>query len=229
MPALNLIIVLGIIVLASTPFIAQAQRSVPNDDVLKRSTGNQSFENITTTDALSRALTITNSPGGIVVKQECTEPAKYSFRKSGPTLRAFLDSLVSTDRAYKWEAADGTLNLLLRSGDPPLLKLRIRELKIDGVSSASLAIDQLRSRPDVRRRIRELGLTEGVVRIGPSDLSPPAAGPNQYVRKLSLDLKNVSLRQALNAIVQAHGQAIWAYTEQHCRGRNDFTVDLLRQ
>ncbi len=222
--------VMVISMLTFSGFAGQALRRQSQSDFLQRSIGNQRFENTTTVDALVSVLTVTGVPGGIVLKGGCTEPERYTFLPAGKKLREALNSFVSVDRAYKWEVDNkGTVDLRLISGDPQLLRLRFPKLSIKDASSARQAVDQVLAKPETRKRVRELGLTEGVVRIGPSDLPRPGAGPNQYVRKLSLDLKNVSLRQALNAIVQAHGQAIWAYTEQHCRGRNDFTVDLLRQ
>jgi hypothetical protein len=65
------------------------------------------------------------------------------------------------------------------------------------------ALDQLVRLPEVEKAREDLALKPGVAIIL-SSKSPQA-------KELSLNLKGVTLRQALNAIARAQGSAIWDY------------------
>jgi hypothetical protein len=212
----------------SQGYLGQIRSAESDNKSLDRSVGRQNFEGLTTTGALLMSLTIADVPGGIAVRQGCSDPKRPLFKQSGPTLRNALDSIVAADPTYKWTSNRGVVNLVPSAGDPPLLKLRIRKFYIQNASTAREVVDQLLMMPEVRKHALELGLRAGYVRLGMSDLGR-SAGTSKPVSKLTLKVENVTIREALNEIARAHGTAVWAYTERRCHPRNEFSVDLLRQ
>jgi hypothetical protein len=88
------------------------------------------------------------------------------------------------------------------------------------------ALYQLMALPEVRDRVAQLHLEELSRHIGLSDLKRPGS-PIEDKPALNLNRRNVTLRVALNAIASAHGYAVWAYTERHCNGRDQFRIDFL--
>jgi hypothetical protein len=197
--------------------------------VLESSIGNQNFAGLTITDALVRSLTMASVPGGIVINQDCNEPARPSFERSATTLRSALDQIVSADRSHRWIFRKGTVNLLSAKQSPSLLDLQIAKFEVENVPTARDAVNQLVAMSEVQRRAHELGLSSGYIRLGINNLNPAGAGQNNYSRKLAIRVRGVTLLEALNEIVRVNGGGVWAYTERHCRGRNEFSVDILSQ
>ena len=72
----------------------------------------------------------------------------------------------------------------------------------------------------MREGIANLGLNQGGVAGG-------GGGGAISKSRISLDLKNVTLKEALNAIVRADGRAMWAYIMRPCEGRNEYNFALL--
>lgn len=86
--------------------------------------------------------------------------------------------------------------------------------------STNFAIECLLALPEVRKAATELKLEQGLKLGGLSS-------PGQEEVTLRLHRKNVTLREALNAIARAHGSAVWQYSEWHCDGEPRFAIEFL--
>lgn len=64
--------------------------------------------------------------------------------------------------------------------------------------------------------MEELGLKAGIALF----VSPGSS----HAKAFSVRVKDVTLRQALNAIARAEGTYIWGYIETHCEGRNEVVI-----
>lgn len=68
----------------------------------------------------------------------------------------------------------------------------------------------------------------GIVTISNCDEERrPGSKSDDEDQELRVQCKNVTLRELLNAIVRAHGYAVWAYSERHCAGRSEFRLDFI--
>lgn len=191
-------------------------------DVLERKVVVNDPSSLTIPDAFLRFLVGTRVPGGRVRMLGCeSQEAQYDWERLNSPLREALDSIVSVDRLYTWHAEDRVINLIPRSGIPSLLETHITEFRVNKATSARLALSELLTLPEVKKRIAELRLSEGLNVM----VIPSTSAPNQY--QFDVNCKDVTLRDALNAIARAHGRAVWSYTERYCNGKNMFSIDFV--
>jgi hypothetical protein len=101
----------------------------------------------------------------------------------------------------------------------------VRRIDITRVYSVDDAVSRLFSLPELKKRIRELNLTPGFVRLGMSDLSRP--GISVPAKEQHYYLRNVTVREALNSIARRHGRAVWEYRENSCNGKTEFQIQFL--
>jgi hypothetical protein len=203
----------------------QLPRSTSAESILKRQAWT-SRDSITTTNALTMALSTAGVPGGIATLTQCGEDAKYMFAPTGATLKDVLNGIVSTNPEYTWQLNHGVVNVFPLNGEPALLQQNVRSLDVREAVSIHEIVRQVLSRPELQKRIAQLHLSEGYKRIGMSDLKRPGSiGATEP--RYSLRLKNVTLREALNAIAVAHGKAVWEYRERHCNGGAEFQLQFL--
>lgn len=207
----------GILVIVASGQTRQVGRPSLADAALERQVYGSDLEQFTTTDAFYSSLGRTRSAGGMVRIVNCEDDKlKRPWRPSGSSLRQVLDAIVVADPRYQWQTQDDVINLLPIAGEPALLKIRIDEFHAEEVTSAREALRQLRVLPEVRKGMDELHLKHGVALINSlSSFHPPV---------FSVHCKDVSLRQALNAIAHAQGSAIWDYVEIHCDGRDEVVI-----
>jgi hypothetical protein len=186
-------------------------------DLLERQVPGYNLERLTTFSAYSSALAFTLSPGGIVRIGSCSEePTTYTWRPAGSKLRETLDSIVVADPRYRWELVDGVINVLPVAGEPAFLTTRIGELEVRNATSANWPLGKLQALPEVKRAMRDLGLRWGVTLF--------VSGQPPHPADFSVRCKDVTLREALNAIARAQGIAVWDYVETHCDGIDEVII-----
>jgi len=204
---------------------AQTSESSASESILRR-TALMTHDRVNTTSALTMALSSAGIPGGIVTVSGCGEDVTYIFRSSGVTLRDVLNAIVATNPQYAWRINRGAINVTPKRGYPSLLNLRISELNVREARSVDEALSQILVIPEVQKRIHELNLKRGFMRIGMRDLRRPGSvGASEPHYNFSL--RNVTFREALNAIARAHGRAVWEYRERHCDGKVEFQIQFL--
>ncbi|HWZ45803.1 MAG TPA: hypothetical protein VNW97_20180 [Candidatus Saccharimonadales bacterium] len=167
------------------------------------------------TDILSSA----HLPGGVVTVPDCVSPDETKFSISALTTRVqdALNSITAMDKRYRWEMQGGAANLLPASGEPEFLKTKIQDFKIDESRTTVLfASGILLQNSDVQRAAAQLGLKKDDLEIYVGGVTPGT--------EIRLHLQNVTVREALNAIANAHGHGIWRYSESHCNGKRVFTI-----
>ena len=161
--------------------------------------------------------------GGAVITQGCAEPSNSVVRPQGTTLREVLNEIVTTDPDYGWEVKDGVVNLLPAKGVPDLLTLRIDAFDSGDATSVTTATTFLFALPEVRKRAAELGFDQAIYGSGPYAV-PPGAPPARKL--LYVRLQDVTLLEALNALVRAHKHGLWIYREIHCKSTNHFDINF---
>lgn len=188
-----------------------------SEDILQRKVPGSELEFLSTRNVFYSSLWLTHLPGGMATIVDCEQDTlMQSWKPSDAPLNQVLDTLVAADPRYRWQVQDGVVNLLPATGEPPLLKTHLNEFHIQDISSAREALSWLLARPEVNKGMRDLHLKPGIAIVtGGSAPNPP---------KFSVKQSGGTLRQALNAIAQAEGRAIWEYIEIHCDGRNEVVI-----
>jgi hypothetical protein len=215
-----------VIVILSLPqlILSQARQSTKqplSGDILERRVPGDDLEYLTTTNAFRAALAGAGATGGIAsVATGCEDdPIVQRWMPVGASLKSVLDWIVAADPGYRWGSDSGVINLLPKDSEPALLKTRISRFRLDKSTDIDSAVDQLLLLPEVKQRENELHFTTGVkLIVRPSSKNDP---------KITLDCENMTVLEALNAIVRAYGRAVWLYRERHCAGKTIYRVDII--
>ena len=178
----------------------------------------------TTVDAFKYALANTRVPGGIVEMHNCQDqPEERDWNPAGLPLGEVLNSLVKSDPHYRMMANDEIVNLMPADGVPALLNTRISKFDMENVdiSNVYAAMNALLELKEVKTAINEAHLIppQGTM-VGSWLTSAPR---HKY---FSVHCENVTLREALNAIVHAQGRAVWVYWERRCNGQTEYDFDF---
>jgi hypothetical protein len=171
--------------------------------------------------AFQLAMLSSGAPGGEALTEGCAEPSDSAVRPQNVgTLRDVLEDIVTADPEYRWEVKDGVVNLIPSQRVPDLLTLRISAFDTGDATSVTTAKTFLFGLPEVRKRAAELGFDQAIYGSGLGDVAPGAPPPP----KLNVRLQDVTLLEALNALVRAHEHGLWMYREIHCNSTNHFDI-----
>lgn len=192
-------------------------------DLLNSPAKGSNLKNVMVGQAVVNALINAGAPGGVATVYDCSPPATYSFTPRDSSLNGVLDSIVSADPRYRWEVRDRLINVLPRSGLPPFFAVRIPKFEISGAKTPNEALFQLLAIPEVRQA--QLNLGRHAVQGGVYPFCPQGClGKN--TKEISVSLKDVTVREALNAIARADGSAVWRFSRWECSGRKSFSLDF---
>jgi hypothetical protein len=197
------------------------QQTMTTEHILQSRCGDV-FQDATQVDvvtAFARALRNMHLPGGIILLKE-SEVLLEKRDLLGTDLRTLLDSIVTIAPFYRWTVEDGVVNLLPSTNEPLLLRYRIAEFDVEAAKSKREALRQLLSKSDLQHRVSELEIDNG--------LSLFVGGPDVEEKKpFSIRCKDVSFRDALNAIVRSQGTGVWAYRETQWKNHRGFNIDFI--
>lgn len=190
------------------------------DEMLERSLPGNEAEYLTTRDAFSIALGGVGMAGGGAIVLGCEGDyfkqlwSPMNRIQTNKTLRQALDTLVENDPRYRWQVADGVINLLPATGEPALLQTRIVEFRAENITLAMDTVTPLLVLPEVQKAMDDLKLKPGVAVF----FTSPSRKP------FSVECRGMTLRETLNAIVRAQGRGVWDYVETHCDQRNEVVI-----
>lgn len=130
--------------------------------------------------------------------QESKEQGPLQLTKS--SARAALDSIVQRYPGHRWVARNGVINMEPKSRDgEDVLARRLDSISIHGASSFKAALDVLHQ-ADIPTGYQIMGR------------------PPRYA-VIELELKDVTVRDALNAIAKMDGQLVWVFRSSGPKGR----------
>lgn len=121
-----------------------------------------------------------------------------SFHLERVDFHQLLDGIVQAEPRYSWREDNGSIDVFPVNRNFDLLDLRLQSLQLKDVNRA-LAVNRLFDLPEVQALI----LSKNLKPILPSPLD------RARDEKLSFDLRDVTLRQALNQIAHASGSNFW--------------------
>lgn len=215
-----IVVVGGLLMIATASHPSQTVKKSGN--VLNRQAKGANLQNVIVGQAVVNALLDAGAPGGVATVYDCNGQVSYVFLPRDSSLRGVLDSIVSTDPRYTWEVKDDVINVLPSNGLPPFFAVRISRFEISQVETPNEALFKLLAIPEVRQA--QLNLGRHAVQGGTYVFCPGC--PPKETKKISVNLKGVTVREALNAISRAHGTAVWRFSQSECSGRKSFSLDF---
>lgn len=199
------------------------QDSARSSGLLDRQAKGANLKNVMVGQAAVNALLDAGVPGGVVNVSDCNQPATHSFTPRDSSLRGVLDAIVATDPLYRWEVTEGAINVIPGNQLPTFLAVRMSRFDIVEVASPREVIPQLFKVPEVQRAQAALG--RHAVQGGVQPFCPEGCPPNEK-KKISMSLKNVTVREVLNAVAREHGSAVWWFRQSECGGQKTFSLDF---
>lgn len=168
------------------------------------------------------ALISANEAGGLMlIKNSCLE--NIAFPKYKPDELSFKEKLkliTQLNPNYSWKNEDGVVNLAPTQSVPELLRVKIRSIKLTFDNNLNLVLDTLLKLPEVKEKLKELNLREGI-QFGGLQSPPDNRPPTEML------FKDKTLQEILNEIVKKRGRGVWVYNESHYNGEYTFMLDFL--
>ncbi len=193
--------------------------------ILKRPIERVELHDSTLADAFMLILRHAGVPGGIrLVKAHNSEKKTEIIVPKGASLEEAMRILVSVDERYNWLIDDGVLNLVPKRKSETLLDARVAYFECVDATNVFACLQQLLQTPQIRKRAAELGLEEAFVELGFSSIHKTKSEQAPPLRPLKVRCQGVSLREALNKIVEADGHAVWMYEEFQARKKKFFRI-----
>jgi hypothetical protein len=217
---------LALLLAASLPLVLRpSPRSTKKGvkEILARPFPSKRSSFLSVTGAFQAAMLQTRTPGGVAVLERCGEQNHFVVRLKGTTLGAALKGIVAADPRYCWTVKEGVVNLVPADGVPPLLDVRVREFRLRGSEDISSAGTLLFALPEVAEAAGKLGLSRAGSGTGLYAIRP---GVQHRAARLGLDLRDVTVREALNTIVRANKGGVWIYREAGCGKTRMFEVNF---
>ena len=216
-----LIVVIGGSLMAAT--VSHPGQTIKQaGDVLDHQAKGANLQNVMVGQAVVNALIGAGAPGGVATVNDCNRPVTLVFTPRDASLRGVLDSIVATDPRHTWEVKDDVINVFPSTGLPPFFAVRISRFEISQVETPNEALFQLLAIPEVRQA--QISLGRHAVQGGVYVFCPGC--PRKETKKISINLKDVTVQEALNAIARAHGSAVWRFSQTECSGHNSFSLDF---
>jgi len=124
--------------------------------------------------------------------------SQNTFHLQNVMFPQILDGIVKAEPRYSWREDNGSIDLFPVNRRFDLLDARIQSLQLKDVNRA-LAVNRLFGLPEIQALILS------------KNLKPILPNPLDRTRdeKLSFDLRDVTLRQALNQIAHESGSNFW--------------------
>ena len=215
-----LAVILGSLMMATVIYPGQAlDRS---SRLLNRQVKGANLGNVMVGQAVVNALLNADTPGGVANVSDCRGLVTHSFTPRDSSLRGVLDSIVATDPRYTWEVKDSVINVIPRNGLPQFFGVPVAKFDAIEVESPRDALFQLLALPELRQA--QLSLGRHAVQGGVYIFCPEC--PPKETKKFSVRLKGVTVREALNAIASAHGNAVWSFSQSDCGAQKIFSLDF---
>jgi type II secretory pathway component HofQ len=115
------------------------------------------------------------------------------------TLREIMNAVVQERPEYEWNGNDDTIDISPAGQSSALLDVMINAFEVNDLDS-SAAIDKLMNLPEVQQAMRTLNLRNAKATRKQVD---------RDVKMFSLNLHDVTLRQALHSIARASETQFW--------------------
>lgn len=186
--------------------------------VLAKTAGPVGLGRIDAVSALLFGFTNAEIPGGIVRIVNCYGSEPQVKIPADASVKQLLEIVALKVPEYRWRIDDGVVNVIPYTSFPVPLDIRISEFQVEELSALD-ALNRLLDNMQLKQELQARGLFQGLKLSG--------GGFPISKKRITLDLKDSTLLEALNAIVRSDGRAVWGYTLRPCNGRNEYEINLL--
>jgi hypothetical protein len=214
---LSIIALAAVLLTAFCRIAAQQDKASPPGEI--RDVGQANSKGIDIEAALVDVLLRLQTPGGALLLEECKGAKPTVVLPTTQSRSELMDAIVATDTKYYWRTNGKSINLLPRWFALSPLEIRIKRFQVRNVLVTD-AYDQLYALKEAKDGIVGRNLQKPTWRF-------LAGGVTAEKKRISLDLTNVTLGEALNAIVEADGQKIWLFKVRVCEGRHEYVTGLM--
>ena len=225
-----------VLLLVLTQTLAVAQQQQPEStnvgaNLLSRNVSWREPESTETDIALVSDLETARIPGGMFRARKCGDVEPKLIPAKDSTFQDELNRIANVKPEYQWAIDNGVFNFFPKFFTPSPLDISIAEFKVEN-EQVIQAYRKLLDTPDIKNGFARLGLHEPAVQVILGGIStPPNIGggsdPPHDPKRITLNLKNTTLREASNAIVRADGQKTWVLSVVSCKGDNTYASQLV--
>lgn len=173
---------------------------------------------------LDSVLRGTGVSAGVAQIETCSDSLQAHLKvKRGTTIGEAMDAFVASNPSYRWRLDGDVLNLLPTT-EFPLLNIKIHSFEFAAPDNnmTEAILHDLLNLPEVRQREAELNLKAALGQGGPGVVDEHPV-PRKPV-PIHLGFKDVTLQEAFNSVVRAHGHTMWIYSERHCKEEVIYSV-----
>jgi hypothetical protein len=139
--------------------------------------------------------------------------SQVKFYLHSPTLAHTMNAIVESAPAYQWRGSGDFVEVLPAAGGSPLLDTKITYFNVTDLTRDQ-AFTQLMNLPETQTAMKATSLSfQDAVRASTETSKP----------KVSVLLRDVTVRQALSEIAKAEGGRFWIFRRD---GRGSFTISI---
>ena len=132
------------------------------------------------------------------------EPAlSLNVKVEDGTVRGVLDALITKDPRYVWVPSSETVAVYPTTGRDNLMQTVITRFKVDKVDRNE-AVDALLNAPELQPALRQNKIKRREIMSLPGDTT-------KDLTRFSLDLRQATAREVLNAIANASHSSFWSF------------------
>ena len=133
------------------------------------------------------------------------ERQSVSVRVPRGTVADILNAIIAQEPSYKWAEVNGVINVMPEANPNSVLDLQIAHLHVKDADFSEIDT-AIASLPEVKRWLEQNHVTENTATV--LDILIGKDGYNP--RRVSLDLRDVTLREIMNRIVRLPGLHSWS-------------------
>ena len=173
-------------------------------------------------EGFKEILSANNAPGGMIIfdNSNCEGVSYFGSSTETDSLSERLDGLVRAVPSYRWRKRGGVVNFEPRDIKVRLLETQVAHFVYNTNSNLDSILTSLKDTSEVRQVMDSSNLLDGPYYGGLQ--SPPSKKPGTEVV-----LRNSSVRQILNDIVQRRGRGLWVYSERAVDHSRMFTLQFV--
>ncbi|HYL62898.1 MAG TPA: hypothetical protein VE077_09770 [Candidatus Methylomirabilis sp.] len=152
---------------------------------------------------------------------DCGSPLEYRIPSLDGTVRDGLVQLKSQDNSLSWKVQGDGILISRHAQETSLLDAMVPDLTFYGRDPADKSTDKLLNLPAVKDQMTKLKLTLRSPELGFAQLPAHVSSVEQ------ITLKNLTLREALNAIAKSDRPRVWLFGQSACGGQTTVLVQWL--